>query len=322
MAKSRGADAVYEALAALKGQPASAQVRTQIAAALAHKSNVIVARAAELAGQFKFVELCSNLAEAFERFSRDPHFPDGGCIARTALARAALEIQSPAERLFLSGIRQPGESAADLRSLCALGLVQVRYNGVMGELVDLLMDAELAARIGAVRALGNTGREDAAAVLRLKVLTGDLDSDVIGECFIAMLQLDAARSMPFVERYLDTDEDAIRDGAALAIGASRHPTAAAVLCRHFTPAIARDFRPTLFLAIATCRTAEAIDFLVGVARDKPAAIGAQAIAALALYRHDKTLRNRLQQLLKDCRSDVLDREYADQFGTNAENGGI
>ena len=314
MAKSHGADAVYEALGALRGQPPSPELRAEIAAALKHRSNVIVARAAELATQFKFAELCPEIVLAFERFSRDSDYPDAACIARLALARAALELRCPAEGLFLCGIRAAGDAALDLRILSAMGLVQVRYPGVMGELVDLLLDGRAGGRIGAVRALGATGREDAASVLRLKVHIGDLDPDVIAECFSAMLQVDASRSMAFVEQYLQEDNDAIRDGAALAIGASRHPSAVAILRRRFAARLHRGFRPTLLLAIATCRTGEAMDFLVGLIGDKPADIGAEAIAALALYRHDGALRKRVELAIEQNGSDQLSREYAARFG--------
>jgi hypothetical protein len=316
MAKSRSADAVYEALAALRGQPATPQAIAQISQALQNKSNVVVARAAELASQLKLTDLCSDLTEAFDRFCRDSKFPDGACIARTAVARAALELHCPAESLFLAGIHQLDRDAAELRAICALGLVQVRYRGVMNELVELLVDPIPTAQIGAVRAIANTGREDAAAVLRLKVLVGDRDADVIAECFAAMIQLDASGALPFVERYLDDEQQAVRDGAALAIGASRHPTAASVLCGRFHGAMDRDFRPTLLLAISTCRTAEAMDFLIDLIRDKPPQIGAEAIEALALYRHDANLRRRLEEAIQHCDSEILKREYGRRFGTN------
>jgi HEAT repeat protein len=316
MGKSRGADAAYEALGALRGQAPSPQVKAQIAAALKHRSNVIVARAAELASRFKFSDLCGELVEAFARFSREADYPDGACIAQTALARAALQLKCPAEGLFLSGIRQPGEAGLDLRILSAIGLVQVRYPDVMGELVDLLTDKLPPARVGAVRALGATGREDAAAVLRLKVHMGDIDPEVIGECFAAMLQVDAGGSMAFVERYLQGDDDSIRDGAALAIGASRHPSAVAILRRHFPPDSDRGFRSTLLLAIATCRTSEAMDFLISLVGDKPPDVGAEAIAALALYRHDSALRKRVELAVQNSGSDTLMREFAGRFGAN------
>ena len=323
MAKSRGADAMLETLAAIKHQSLSPQVRAQLAEALKSKFGFIVAKAAELARQFKFVDLYPELAAAFERFLHDPKFPDPGCAAKVAITRTALELDCPAEQLYLTGIRHvqmegsfgpPVDVASELRGLCALGLVQIRHRGVMPLLVDLLMDDEPTAQIGAVRALASTGREDAALLLRLKVLAGDREPDVLAECFMAMLQLAPADSMPFVERYLDAPEDSLRDGAALAIGASRLSSAVAILCSRYSFSMDRDFRPTLLLALATCRSTEAIDFLVGlIASEAPPAAG-EAVAALALYRHDATLRQRVEKAVADRNSDSLSREFAFRFG--------
>src|SRR4051812_18769366 len=100
MAKARGVDALYNRLAALKGQPPTPEARSQIAEALKSISNVVVEKAASLAAQMGFADLCPDLAAAFQRFMRDPNSPDRGCGAKIALARAAVDLKCPAESLF------------------------------------------------------------------------------------------------------------------------------------------------------------------------------------------------------------------------------
>lgn len=322
MAKARGVDAVMEALAALKSQPASPEVGGQIGKALDSKVNFVVAKAADLARQFKFGELCPQLTAAFDRFMAE----DKGCAAKTAIAKAALELECGAEAVFVAGVRHvqmegsfggPVDVAAELRGLCALGLVQVRYRGMMNELVELLADREPQARTGAVRALANTGREDAALALRLKVLLGDREPDVMGECFSALLHIAPVESVSFVGRFLESPEDAVRDAAALALGASRQPASLELLKRLYVPGIDPRFRPTLFLAIATCRSPEAIEFLTSLVGEERPGAAAEAVAALGLYRHDAALRGRVAKAVKDVGSDMLAREFVKHFGPDA-----
>ncbi|HEY8665798.1 MAG TPA: hypothetical protein VIL86_03990 [Tepidisphaeraceae bacterium] len=319
MPKARGVNALFDRLAALKGKPASAESRTVIAEGLKSPANVVVEKAAKLAGELGFADLCGEFSAAFFRFMRDPKYVDRGCGAKIELARAAVDLKCPAEAMFLAGIRHvqmegPSyDAAAELRQLSALGLVQIRYPDVMNELVELLIDPVQQARIGAVRALGHTGREDAALLLRMKVLIGDRQQDVIAECFATMMELSAATQLAFVERYLDSEDVQIRDGAALAIGASRHPEAFEVLRQCFERNIDRWPQPTLLLALATCRTSAAMEFLMSlVTADRPA-VAVDAIAALALYRHDPNIQVKVYAAVRDCGSDMIKSQYSKHF---------
>src|SRR5690348_10394194 len=132
MSKARSVEDVLAGIAALRGRPAGPEAREQIVTALASKANIVAAKAADIARELNVSGLCSELGEAFIRFLRDPKSADRGCAAKTAIARAALELECPEEELFRLGIRHvqmegfgPSDVAAELRGLCALGLVQV-----------------------------------------------------------------------------------------------------------------------------------------------------------------------------------------------------
>jgi HEAT repeat protein len=306
MSKARGVDELLARLSALRGRAEGPEARELIFKGLASKSNIVAAKAADVARELKLAGICPELEDAFARFLRDPKSPDKGCAAKTALARAALELECPAEELFRAGIRHvqmegsygaPTDAAAELRGLCALGLVQVRSRGAMNEVVELLSDRETTARVGAVRALAYAGKEEGALVLRFKALNGDREPAVIGECLTALLSLQPDEALPFVERFLDGPDEVLREEAALALGTSRRPLALELIRRGYSRARDRRFRQILLTAAASLRFPEAIEFLVSVVEsDRPDA-AADALQALGIHRSNSGLRERLATII-------------------------
>ncbi|HEY2587671.1 MAG TPA: HEAT repeat domain-containing protein [Tepidisphaeraceae bacterium] len=304
MAKARGIDDVLASLAALRGQPAEPEARDQIARALASKANIVAAKAADIARELKVPGLGPQLGEAFVRFLRDSKSPDKGCAAKTAIARAALELECPDEELFRLGIRHvqiegfgPSDVAAELRGLCALGLVQVRSRGAMNEVAELLADREPQARIGAVRALAYAGKEEGALVLRFKAISGDPNPAVVGECLTALLLLQPDEALPFVERFLESPDEVLQEEAALALGTSKRPQALEILRRTYPRARDRRLRQVLLTAFASLRFPDAIDFLVSIVETDRPESAIDAVKALQIHRNNTALRERLSQVV-------------------------
>lgn len=304
MGKARGVDDVLAGLAALRRQPHGPDAREQIATALASKANIVAAKAADVARELKVPGLCRELGEAFVRFLRDPKFADKGCAAKTAIARAALELECPDEERFRLGIRHvqlegfgPSDVAAELRGLCALGLVQVRSRGAMNEVAELLADREPQARIGAVRAMAYAGKEEGALVLRFKAISGDPDPAVVGECLTALLSIQPDEALPFVERFLESPDDVLQEEAALALGTSKRPQALEILRRTYARARDPRLRQVLLTSVASLRVPEAIDFLASlVEQDRPEA-AADALKAMRIHRNNSALRDRISQIV-------------------------
>ena len=79
--------------------------------------------------------------------------------------------------------------------------MRMRHSQALYETVALLADREVAARAGAVEALGDSGSQAAELLLRLKVLSGD-EEDIIAACFQSLLAASLEKSVPFVANYL------------------------------------------------------------------------------------------------------------------------
>ena len=150
MPKPRPVETALAQLAALKGM-GPATLAAELPKYLANKSNIVVAKAADLARAAGVESLVPQLVAAFDRFMESPTKTDPTCAAKREIANALYELGAPAQAVFLTGIRHvqkeaawgpPVDTAAELRGLCALGLVRMGYRDVMTELADLLADGE------------------------------------------------------------------------------------------------------------------------------------------------------------------------------------
>lgn len=306
MPKSRKLEAQLAAMRALRAAPVSAETVAELRRGLAHRNSHAVAMAAAMVAEFELLELEADLAKAFARFMRNAAKTDPGCRAKAAVVGALAHLESHDEAVFLQGIRhvqmEPvwgGEvdTAAPLRGACAMALVQMRSGRAMVELAHLLADPESDARIAAARALAYAGDPASMPLLRFKVLTGDAHPQVLSECFGALLKLDPGTSLPFVAGYLEHEDDALVEAAALAMGESRQEDALPVLSTKWEQTFDADVRRTLLLAIAMLRFESAIDLLLEIVRYEARPHVEAALEALQMYRRDETVWAKVEKAL-------------------------
>jgi len=252
----------------------------------------------------------------------NPTATDKACGAKQAIANALYELGCDASELFLRGIRHvqkeaawggPVDTAAELRGLCALGLVRMGYADVMVELVDLLGDESPQARILAARAIAYAGRDEGALLLRLKVLAGDAAEEVTAECLLALANLSRAKALPFVQRYLDDARPAVAEAAALALGEMRADAALDVLLARWDRDALPALRKPLALPIAISRLGRSVDFLVRAAAEESDAVAEAALEAMRIYRHDDAIKTRLREAVNRRRTRTLDETFEKLF---------
>ena len=227
---------------------------------------------------------------------------DPSCLAKKELAEALYRLEYSQESLFLVGIRYVQmesvwggkvDTSPGLRGICALGLVRMNYPDVMVELADLLADAEVEARMVAARAIAYSESPYGLPLLRLKVKMGDPDPQVLSECFMGLLKLAPAQSLPLVAEFLDRPEVQVCEMAALALGESRLRAALPILTQWWKRAPNAELRRSGLLAIAMLRQDEALAFLLNLITEGKLSEAKDAVAALDLYRQDKALWQRI-----------------------------
>jgi HEAT repeat protein len=283
---------------------------------LRHKSHLVVARAAARAMASQ-PPCTQELIEAFRRLTDDPVKRDPGCTAKIAIAKALAQAEEPAAEVYFAGVRHiqmepvwggQEDTARDLRGICAIGLVRMGHPEALLEAVRLLSDPASEARTGAIRALSESGRPEAELVLRFKAMQSDRNSEVTGECFAGLLRLGPReRSVPYVADFLITRDTEVAEAAAIALGESRLREAWPILRDAYSRPSLLSIQSALLLGIAMLRTDEGVDFLLErITLDRERA-GAVAIEALALYRNDPSIRERLEKAVAVRNSPILEK---------------
>ena len=178
------------------------------------------------------------------------------------------------------------------------------------------MDSEAQVRLAAARAVGYAGNETGALLLRMKILGNDAEPQVTAECFAQLVKLEpASRSLPFVQRFVDSSDEVVRQAALLALGASRDPQALRILTSRWESNFGHDARALLIPAIVAHRSKEAIDFLIESLDRAGTELAGSIIEGLAAYRHDAAVVERVRAVVAekdDGKLDaVLQRRFAD-----------
>ena len=211
----------------------------RLGVALRDKHYRVVAKAARLAAEGLHYELVPALVDAFRRFLDNAVKADPTCFAKKALLRALVELDCDDVAFYQEalGYRQmepvwggSTDTAVDVRASAAMGLVASGYSRALVDVVTLLYDKEHDARAGAARAIACGNPREAELLLRAKILAGDAEAVVLGECFAGLLAAAPEDSVDFVARYLDAADEEVREQAALALGGSKLDAA-----RHTAP---------------------------------------------------------------------------------------
>lgn len=304
------------------GEPASPAGIDLLRKALRLQNNLVVAKAAELAGEFEIEALGAELIDAFDRFAKGPAKKDAGCRAKTACARALsmlpglrFEARDP---VFVRGVSlvqtEPVfggsvDTAGELRGVCAYGLAASGDPRAMNLGADLLADPEPAARQGAVAAVGRLGVA-AVPLLRFAVRAGEDHPDVLHEVFTAVLELDPDDGFAFVQSFLD---DAQRsDTAALVLGGSNRDEALGVLTENLARTLDPSSRSVRITAVAMLRHAASRRFLLELLREGSERDAEQVVRALGYFKHEEGLRDRV---VEAAANRGLDRLVAEVFGS-------
>jgi HEAT repeat protein len=327
MAKLRSVDAKLSRLRALRQEVATQEHLADLRHALADKSNLVVADAAEIAGERLLSDLAPDLVDAFNRFMVEPAENDKLCRAKIAIVTALNKMEYDKEDVFLRGIRHvqmeprwggSEDSAAPLRANAAFGLVRMNHRDVLLLLADLLADPEKVARSAAAQALGETRAAAAIPLLRFKARTGDEEPEVTAECLAALLRTAPKESLPFVAQFLDSRSEAIQEGAAFALGESRWPDALAILTSHWPKARHGSLQEALLLAISMTRLPAAIDFLLELLTDDNQAHASGALSALTIHRHNGPVKERIAAVVAKKGDAALQDSFKKKFDAKQE----
>lgn len=324
-------DQVAESLAQLKllsGHPRSDAAIEALTNAIASKSNLIVTKAAEIIDKARLDQFIPQLISAFDRFMPEGKSADPGCAAKTAIAKALYELEARAEPVFLRGIHHiqmegvwggSTDTAAELRGLCALGLVRCNARDVLDELAELLVDHQASARLMAARAIAYSENDAGAPLLRMKILSGDESPDVLAECCAALLRLTPRKAVECLNRFADPNMNDLFEITLMALGESRLPAAFDLLKDHFNNQLIGQKKIPWLLPIAMTRLAQAVEFLIRLIDTEHVSVAAAAIEALMKIHHaDENLKIRIKTRVESRNEDELRRVFENATGSSRQ----
>src|SRR5262245_55885202 len=293
-------DSALRALDALRSSPAAPDTLAQLRKALKHRNNYVASKAAALVAELGAHALVPDLLDGFDRFLQNPVKSDPQCWAKSAIAKALMELGHDDPAIYLRGMShiqlEPvwggrEDTAATLRGTCALAIVNCRLDRVTVQkrLIDLLSDAEKPVRIDALRAIGQF--PDAHLLLRMKAIAGDRFPEVVGQCFVSLLEI-SPDDVDFVARFLDTQYDDVCFEAVAALGASRRPEAIAALIASWREQSHPELRAAILTSLGASRDAQAFDFLLSLIAEGSFETASAAMKALARSRFIPDVRRR------------------------------
>lgn len=189
------------------------------------------------------------------------------------------------------------DAGAEVRSLCAMGLVSSGSPRALADIAHLLFDPELPARLGAVEAVACANPLQAENMLRAKVAAGDAEAEVVGRCCSALLEIEPDENLALVVGLLYNrgDED-LRDQAALALGDSSLPAALEALQTNWQQSFSGAPKTVLAQAIALNRSDAAFEWLLAQAQEADRPLYDVIEQALQLYTRNRTRAARLAEV--------------------------
>jgi hypothetical protein len=297
--------------------------------ALSDRVNLIVAKAAKVAAEMRLHDLLPDLLRAFERLLEKPVERDPQCWGKNAIAKALVTLDHQEAAPFLRGIRHiqmepvwggEEDTAATLRGTCALALPSctgIERTQILRHLVDALADRALPVRSDAARAIAQMEGDEAILLLRLKARLGDPESEVTGQVFDYLFQLEHDGALPFVAGFLQPKLGPVAEEAALAMGSSRLPGAASLLQEAWTRQRDPDFRSVLLRALSATRQPPALDFLLHLVGNAREADALSAMEALALHRDSPDIRRQVEDVARERETPV--REQFKKSFVRSEN---
>lgn len=323
MKKSDPVEQALDRLSAIKHVPGTSSAATQeIRTFLKNRTNLVVAKAAKIAGEAHTMELMPDLTTAFHRLMGNPQKLDKGCAATTEIISALYELDYIEPDIYLLGIHHvqmegsfgpPVDAAARLRAVSALSLARTRYPYALDEIVTLLVDEWPQARIGAVRALSSNGGQAGALLLKLRILTGETEPDVLAECFAGLLAIAPEQSLPLIATYIDSKDLAIGEAALLALGSSRLPEALDLLKARWGQPAGGSLRKVMLIAMAMIRSEAAIEFLVSLLAESSLTSARDVITALAIFRDNEKVRKQVEAAVSRRNVDSLSEAFRREF---------
>ena len=297
----------FEQIASCENNPSSRESLEILLRILKGKSSFAVARAAKMAGKNALQELVPEMESAFFRLLEKPLKSDKGCEAKKAIVEALDLLECDNIRLFETGIKYsqiepeyggPVDKAASLRGRSAAALVRLKHENIFLELANLLFDPWKEARSGAIQAAVYANSSESELLLRMKVLGGDEDPDIVGQCLTGLMSIAPEKSVDFVGGFLASEVSVVFQDAALALAESHSPEAFEYLLKSWEIECNQDRKASLMLPLVISREERGFEIVLDALLNGGLLQAQAAAKALQLCASEKKRNSIIQEALE------------------------
>ncbi|MBI1249551.1 hypothetical protein GC197_17135 [bacterium] len=316
-------DAQLRLLTDLADRLDETETHRELINALGHSVNLVVERAADMVAPTGNQAFIPPLTKAYWRLKRNPLKRDAGCLGKTAIVKALVHLEHDDLEIFRDAIEytqveprypHPVDTAAELRGICAIGLIHFAPPlEVLNRCAVLLADPWPNARLGAVRAIGALASAEGAPLLKLKLLLGDDEAEVHGECCSALLKIEKEEALSFVQPFLETGDSDMCVQTALAIGESQFDGAFEILRTAWGRRAELAVRESLLLCVGLIRSTASQDFLLSLITSHDVRTASDAIKALQLSASLGDIRQRTEAAVEATGNEQLARFFASEW---------
>jgi HEAT repeat protein len=178
---------------------------------------------------------------------------------------------------------------------------------------EMLADRSKTARVGAARAIAALAHPEGGPLVRLKLLLGDNDPEVIGECCSALLRLAPETGLPLVLEKLASPDSSVAIQVAMALAESRNRRAFEPLKTAWHRQRDHEARAAILIAIALLRCSEANEFLLSLLQGTDTAAAAHALRALKVHGKSGDLRQQVESVVRRAGNQQLVKLFEQEF---------
>jgi len=200
------------------------------------KTNLVVAKAARIAGDAQWLEIVPKLVTTFQRLLPGSVSADKGCSAKTAIARALNKLEYDGAELFVSGMkhRQPEGVWAGRKIPPLIFERYAQWDWPGQPISSIARNGQSSGRQGMASTSGS-GARDRHGRRRCRVVAASFQGahrrPRTRRCFRLLYRsaaVDGAAAVPLVASFAERRDDS-REPAILALGESRREDAVEVL---------------------------------------------------------------------------------------------
>lgn len=310
-----------ESAASAPDDPGSAAL---IEAALADKSWLVVATAADLVARHALERHQPALRGVWARFADGSAKTDPGCRAKLAALTALdrLELLDPDPFLPATRYRQlepvyggKVETAGPVRVRAVSALLRMHHSDAALIAGELLAESDREVRAGVAQALGYYGVPGAEALLAHRLVADD-EPAVLSECASGLLRLNIEYALPRLAAWLEHADEARREVASVALGQHEDARAVAALITWLERCALEPDIELAMQALGLSRQARARELLLEQVGEGSRTRARAAVRALSVHRYDRQLAARVRQAAQASPHDDLLELVDERFEGN------